>query len=366
MMWLGIVLHVSLQHMVEPSAFTWRDPATSRYADALVWFIHCFRMPEFFILAGFFAALLVQRQGLGGMLRHRLLRIGLPFVLFLPPLTAGVVYLGMGFTHLQYTGVWGIDPSLMPQARPGQPTVSTLHLWFMYLLVWFALFTALLGWVAPFVPQGVRNVIAAAFRRLGAAPWGFAALALPLAWAGASHPSGVVSASGYFMPPLSEWFHNALFFAFGWYMHRAQEELLALYARRAWLNTGAGALFFGAWMVLAERMTAPAALAYAYNCAAWLWCFALIGLFMRYVGRPSRVLRYAAESSYWVYLIHMLGVIGFGALIYPLDWGVAAKIALNVALTTAAGLLTYQLLVRHTPLGWLLNGRKKSQPVNHL
>ena len=40
----------------------------------------------FFILAGFFVAALVQRQGLAGMVRNRLRRLGLPFALFWPPL----------------------------------------------------------------------------------------------------------------------------------------------------------------------------------------------------------------------------------------------------------------------------------------
>ncbi|MET0311565.1 MAG: acyltransferase family protein, partial [Burkholderiaceae bacterium] len=104
------------------------------------------------------------------------------------------------------------------------------------------------------------------------------------------------------------------------------------------------------------------ALAYVYTCATWLGCFALTGLFMRYLGRRNSVLRYLAESSYWVYLLHLPVVIAIGALLFPLDWGVAAKLAVNTALTTLAGLLSYQLLVRHTPVGWLLNGRKKHDP----
>ena len=68
------------------------------------------------------------------------------------------------------------------------------------------------------------------------------------------------------------------------------------------------------------------------------------------------MLAYLADSSYWVYLVHMLGTIGFGALVYGWPMGAWAKIVVNIALTTAAGLASYQLLVRHTWVGRLLNG----------
>ena len=59
MMWLGIVLHVAAIHMVNDSPLPWRDERTTVAAELLTAFIHAFRMPVFFILAGFFVAFLV-------------------------------------------------------------------------------------------------------------------------------------------------------------------------------------------------------------------------------------------------------------------------------------------------------------------
>jgi len=53
MMWLGIVLHVSVLYMSRPSPLPWHDDQSSPLADLLVAVIHAFRMPLFFILAGF-------------------------------------------------------------------------------------------------------------------------------------------------------------------------------------------------------------------------------------------------------------------------------------------------------------------------
>ncbi len=58
MMLLGLVLHTALNYMVFPNADSWpyKDAQTSTAFDILVAFIHAFRMPTFFVIAGFFAA----------------------------------------------------------------------------------------------------------------------------------------------------------------------------------------------------------------------------------------------------------------------------------------------------------------------
>jgi len=109
-------------------------------------------------------------------------------------------------------------------------------------------------------------------------------------------------------------------------------------------------------------------IAFVYNCVSWLWSFALIGLFYRYLPNRNRVLQYVSESSYWVFLVHMLGTIGFGILLYNLPLEPIAKMGINILATTLACLATYHVLVRHTVIGGLLNGKrypiKNSEPSN--
>lgn len=89
------------------------------------------------------------------------------------------------------------------------------------------------------------------------------------------------------------------------------------------------------------------------------------GLFLRFMGTQNRVLRYISDSSYWVFLVHMLGTIGFGAMLYSMPVSPLTKMALSILATTAACMLTYQLLVRYTLVGVLLNGRRhaKDKPL---
>lgn len=367
MMWLGIVLHVSAQHMVGPSPLPWRDPATSPVADLLIAFIHAFRMPVFFVLAGFFMALLVARRGAAATLAHRMKRIALPFVVFWPPVFVALAVLVMAFAHRATRGTWGLDPAL-PPPRPGVPLVNTMHLWFLYLLIWFSLLTYAALRLAPVLPQAVRRGVGALFGRLGRAAWGPLVLALPLALAGAGSPMGILAPTGSFLPPWQEWLHNGVFFVFGWFMFAHQTELFAHYVRRwGWYALAGLALFFAA-----GALTGPpharlpdnhrALVAYVYGSASWCWSFALIGLFLRALPQRHRVLGYLSDSSYWVYIVHMIGTIGVGALLVAEPWPALVKMGVNIALTSALALASYQLAVRHTWVGRLLNGQRAAAP----
>ena len=368
MMWLGIVLHAAANHMTEWSPIPWRDQATSRIADLIIFFIHSFRMPVFFIVAGFFVALLVSRRGYAGMLKHRLRRIGLPFAIFWPLLFFSTGVLVLVYVHLMVRGSVGFDLTLMPQRLPHQPLINTLHLWFIYYLLWFSVLTAAFGLLNRTISGAVKSAFSKAWECLASNWWGIIVLTVPLSLIGMFHKAGVLAPSGSFVPQIDELVHNGLFFIFGWYLFQHQNTLLALYSRNAWYYAVAGLLPFIVSLALLEIFgTGPGAIpyiqacvAFAYNCATWLWSLALIGLFVRYASKQNPVLKYFSESSYWAYLVHMLGTIGFGVLVYNLPFGPLTKMGINILATTLACLVTYHFLVRATLIGVLLNGQRHS------
>jgi len=370
MMWLGILLHVAINHTTGPSPLPWRDSQTTPVADLILVFIHAFRMPVFFVLAGYFVALLVARRGHKGMLAHRMRRLLLPFVVFWPVLIVCTTVLMLVYVHLMARGTMGIDVALLGRKGAGASPFNTMHMWFLYYLIWFCVLTAALAPAWNRAPARVRAAVDTAFGALTRHWWGPLFLAIPLAVVGSFYRAGMLAANGSFIPQLPDLIHNGLFFACGLLAWRHQDALFPYLTRTCWRNTLAG---FGVFVVALVGFkiytTRPAAIphieaciAYVYNLASWLWSFALIGLFLRYVPHQNRVLRYVSESSYWVFLVHMLCTIGFGAMLYTLPAGAMSKMALNVAATTAVCLLTYQLLVRHTVIGVLLNGKRQEQP----
>jgi fucose 4-O-acetylase-like acetyltransferase len=364
MMWLGIVLHVSLNHLVAESPAPWRDPQTTLIADFLIAFIHAFRMPVFFVLAGFFVALLIGHRGYLGMLKHRLRRVALPFAIFWPiifPLT--VVLLGV-FVHQMVRGTLGLDPNLIPKP-PGDSLFSTIHLWFLYLLMWFCVFTSATAWLSQYLPAKLTAFCSEALNLFALRWWGVIILALPLALVGAPYRAGVVIASGSFAPPIAEWVNSGVFFAMGLALYQRRLTTLNIFGQRCSGYGLAGLASFLAWLVIFEtNRTNPALfphsqflMAFAYGLTSWLWSFALIGGAVRYLAKRRAWLQYLADSSYWAYLIHMLGTIGFGALLCNLPFNALSKMVINMTLTTALCLITFQWLVRGRFIGRLLNGK---------
>ncbi len=78
-MLLGIVLHAALSFTSIPWAV--HDAQQSETFSVLFGFIHGFRMPLFFMLSGFFTAMLWRKRGLASLVKHRFKRIFLPLVL---------------------------------------------------------------------------------------------------------------------------------------------------------------------------------------------------------------------------------------------------------------------------------------------
>lgn len=363
MMWLGVVLHAADLHTVTFAAIHWRDPARTEVADLLVFVIHAFRMPAFFIVAGFFVALLASRRGLPAMLRHRALRVGLPLLLFWPPLFALMVVLSN--LHALPPGappVLSLDLAAMPQ-MPDGTRWQLMHLWFLQVLFGLAAATCVIGlflparWRAPLL----RRAVAAMLH-----PLALPALALLQAASVRHHPYGVFAASAQVMPPLHEWVFHGLFFAYGLALYAARDRLLPRLQASCLRLAALGLLALVVAGVLAAgqfygRPTVPYArlwTAFAYTACGWLWSLALIGAFARWLRRRTGASAYLADSAYWVYLVHLPFIVAIDLVLRAWDMPALVKLGLCVAVATAGSLLTYQVLVRHTPLGTLLNGRR--------
>ena len=85
-----------------------------------------------------------------------------------------------------------------------------------------------------------------------------------------------------------------------------------------------------------------------------LWCL-LAG--KRWLDRKRATMRWLADASYWVYLVHLplLFAIQYRLLDLQMHW--SAKFAIATTATFALSFASYQWLVRPTPIGWLLDGK---------
>jgi peptidoglycan/LPS O-acetylase OafA/YrhL len=98
--------------------------------------------------------------------------------------------------------------------------------------------------------------------------------------------------------------------------------------------------------------------AVAYGLAIWCWCFAIIGVAMRYLSGEHVAVRYVADASYWIYLAHLPVVAAFQVIVghWPLHWTI--KFPMVMIASLAVLFVSYHYLVRASFIGAILNGRR--------
>ena len=90
----------------------------------------------------------------------------------------------------------------------------------------------------------------------------------------------------------------------------------------------------------------------------WMMVEGLVGLFQRHFAGNRGWWKYLADSSYWCYLAGFPVQVGLQVWLADTPMSIAVKFLLVNALTFAVLLATYELAVRHTWLGLLLNGKR--------
>ena len=136
LMVLGVVLHAAKVYTVSGRWELHDSAATNPLFDGIVALISSFRMPAFFVIAGFFAQMTLERHGRKYFLWHRLRRLAIPFL-------ATALLLNSLQLWLQYR-----LPVLAESSLPFPGSVAEIftsgrwlqHLWFLVDLLIFSLF----------------------------------------------------------------------------------------------------------------------------------------------------------------------------------------------------------------------------------
>lgn len=364
MMMLGVYLHAVCAYATMDHVWWFKDAQTGVAWDLQCLFIHVFRLPMFFVMCGFFAALLVGKRGLVGFFRNRATRIGVPLVLFglvLMAILRPMDYLGeeLGRTPDALSQVW-VYVSHFRFLTP----LTAMHLWFLIVLL--CLYP--LAPVLQFALAGRFGQRAdAAFGRLVASP------AAPLAMGAVTFltllpmHSGILDTPGVVPPPriLAAY---AVFFTFGWLLFR-RRDLLSVFGGRAWHYLASALVFAAVNMVFvkwqldlrpAQSQTAILGTAASGAVFCWLMIFALMGLFLRYANQANEWVRWISDSAYWIYLAHPVALFGMQLLLRDLH--IAPLLKLELTLAPSLGILfaSYEWMVRGRWLGWLLNGTPRA------
>lgn len=374
-MLLGVLLHAAISYMpCRMPQLVWavHDRATSPALDWLFWWIHGFRLPLFFLIAGFFAVWLYESRGPRGYLVNRAKRLLLPLI------AAGAVVLPVTFVIFSYG--WLVTG----QCNPGQvlrmkfPQIiqaelyGLAHLWFLEHL--FVLCVGYWAW-RRLEERGVRfalpNATLLAWRdRLLASSWKPLWLAVPTAAMVWLDPGAVLSFHHPLLPQPLWLAYYGSFFAAGTCLYGHRHLLDAASTQSLCRHSGLYLLLslpvlVSLGLLLQLHLTAALTsvqrlvLAVDLSLFAWLMVFATVGGFVRFLNQPRPWVRYLSDASYWIYLVHFPLVALMQVLLYEVGWPAGVKFLLAALFATAVGLVTYRDLVRHTAVGRFLNGTRQ-------
>lgn len=360
----GVMLHATMSFFPGQQVWIVKDATESVELGGLFFVLHIFRMAVFFLLAGFFGRLMLQRLGVGGFLKNRFGRIALPLASFWP----------IVFPAIVACLLWGMVQASGGQPLPSGPqpnpfTVAAFpltHLWFLYILLIFyaaaLVLRAVTGWAGPLLDKAVAGLVGM---------WAPILLALPVAAVLSMDPQwtpwfGIKTPDTGLIPNMQALSVFGMAFTLGWLVNR-QTALLDVWKRRwpfhlllAIIATVACLALVGVEPSIKPLSEPGLTWAYAlsYGLATWSWTFGLIGAGLAVFSGHSPSRRYIADASYWIYIVHLPLVMALQVLLAPLDWPWPIKYALILAAAFTLMLASYQVLVRHSFIGALLNGKR--------
>ena len=374
MMLLGVVIHTAVVYC-EPQIWIYEDPDRTALAGILVLGIHIFRMPAFFVMAGFFGAMLFDRRGPGGFASHRYDRIVLPLVI------GWFVLFPLLSWSISFAWIW----ASMPAADRGISIVyermslnadfaeaGPLHLWFLYYLVYFYLAFATATFLLRRFSGSVAGWLREGFRCVALGP--LRLIRLPILIVATSLLMLTMKEPGIdttesFWPLWHVIFVYAIYFGVGWAAF-GNREIVDRLKDWAWLRLGIGTalLICAVAMAVATSLSVDAeedygnAMFIANQCLQATTCWVLIlgisGVSERLFTRANPVVRYMVDASYWIYLMHPPLTIFIPSLFRGWNvWGIV-KMPVMIVLVTVVLLVIYHFAVRGTGLGVLLNGRR--------
>ena len=361
MMLLGVVLHSAMiygdadYHSIKDIGST---DISNDYIHSV---IHSFRMQTFFVVAGFFASLLFYERSPMTMIKNRINRIVMPFIVFL-----FVLYPLLSFSFIYSYSVFQGTENAFSAALNYLSTLTfypkeTFHLWFLYYLsiitavsVGLALLLKKLPSVTRHISQAFNWTIERPILRVLI----FASLtSLVYCIMGNWH----VPLSHAYRPDFNSFIYYSFFYYIGWILFKSK-HLLNKLITFDWACAILGLLLYTAYLLL-NLIFQPFNLVthiIINSLVVWLFIFGITGLFIRYASHHSSLMRYISDSSYWVYLFHLPLTGLIPGLIA--DWPLPStlKMLFVVLSTSLICFVSYHYLVRGTFIGKFLNGRKYS------
>ncbi|MBB5987011.1 acyltransferase family protein [Sphingobium lignivorans] len=352
LMLLGIPYHVAMAYRAND---VWIVNARE---GALIWtwladFIHVFRMPAFFLIAGYFAALLLSRRSSGEWLKGRFLRLGIPFLACLLTLNP---LLNL-FCELSN---FSIGPALASWEHNSSVSGGywVRHLWFIIVLLQCSALAALLTTLSPRLSQA--QIAPATDFRLARRPALVVLLtALVLgAWEASAielfYAAGFATNVPQQIFRLDQLLQFIPWFAAGCLVARAPRLRDALH-RPSFAIALLGVLALAAHFMFKGQLH-PAAGRLVETVAAVAITQMLLAGVKHVADRPHPAVQELVRASFVIYLFHLPITAALVVIGQPLALPVSVKAVLAILLTLGLSWMAWRIVLRSPMLRLLYDG----------
>ncbi|TXE18782.1 acyltransferase family protein [Psychroserpens burtonensis] len=368
MMMLGLVIHSAITYGTIDYGNSWslKDTSATHFSnDVIVVFIHAFRMQTFFLVAGFFGAMLFYERNPLKMVKNRTARIVFPFLVFLFLLWPTVVFT-FDYTRLIFAGSSNALAETLVNFSSLDVLIpkATFHLWFLYYLAIITFVSVSLGLVfkklpvlSSYISKAFSWVIQKSILRIVI----FASITAMVYFIMGTYE---VATSNSLTPDFNTFIYYFVFYIIGWILFKSK-HLLDTFLNYDWLSTILGLMLFLLYILMNNSFSYEGLILLK---SLMVWCFVIgvTGLFIRYGSRHSSKMRYISDASYWVYLIHL----SLTAIIpgFIVNWAIPGTLKFLVVLISTGVICftSYHYLVRGTFIGKFLNGRKYTRKLSDI
>lgn len=373
---LGIVFHASLSFVPVFIGWAVMDVSTSSIVNVFLLISHSFRMELFFLIAGFFSHMTLHSKGAGTFVRSRLTRIAIPFVagwFILRPLIVSSWVMGGESMRGEVNILNGLQVGFESLGQLPKDLFTGTHLWFLYyllLVTTIALVVRVILSLAPGLYSRASKGADAVIRWVASSSLSVFVLSMATAaclWY--MNGWGMDTPDKSLVPHWPVLMVYGGFFALGWLLHR-QTGLLERFTRLSKSRIALAVVGIAITIALSAFQNdfghprihlIRAGFTFSYALMMWSLVTISIGLFKRFLDKPSRVVRYIADSSYWLYLIHLPVVVWLQVAFAELPFHWLFKLIAISFLTIGISIVLYELFVRSTVVGQILNGRKRER-----
>ncbi len=320
-------------------------PESTLLANFVIEVLHIFRMPAFFILSGYFAALTLKRYGSSKFLKVRVTRIMIPFIVTALTLNSMQAYI------LNYTG-W-IDFNLKTYLLDGN---WVTHLWFlMNLVLYFLLYVLFHNLLKGYTTRILYYIN----HLLSKIPFiAIMMFLLPLSIIGALAVGQIYPIEHILKTSLL--FNYMPFFFFGvlTFHHKTVLEKFTDFPPLYSFLITVVAVLISHYFASLDAYIWYIVKVYFVSIGMWFSASLCFHLFKKFTSFHSNIFRVLSEMSYTVYLFHHLLVIMIGLILIHYGIGGAMGMVLLIVSVAIIAISIHLLLISKVKiLSLLFNGK---------